>query len=144
VYGLVLPRLGETACRARGYDALIRLGPGTRAGGMRAEDVPAYRHAWSQPGAVHGMIAWYRAMIPALFRRFPRTRIAAPTLLLWGKRDPFLASAMARPSMELCERGRLVVLEEQTHWLHWDAPDQVNALIADWLGAAPEEPPRGG
>ncbi len=145
VYGLVVPRLAERACKARGFRALIRLGPGTRAGGMRAEDVPPYRHAWSRPGAVHGMVAWYRALIPARLRRVPHTRIAAPTLLLWGKRDPFLASAMARPSLALCDRGRLIVLEDQTHWLHWDAPDHVNALIADWLAdAGPEERPRGG
>jgi epoxide hydrolase 4 len=139
VYGLVVPRLGEVACRMRGFRALLRLGPGTRIGGMRAEDVPAYREAWGRPGAVHGMLAWYRAMIPALLRRFPRTRIAAPTLLLWGKRDEFLASAMAGRSIALCDRGRLVMLEDETHWLHWDAPERVNELIADWL-AAPEEP----
>jgi pimeloyl-ACP methyl ester carboxylesterase len=108
---------------------------------MRAKDVPVYREAWGQPGAVHGMLAWYRAMVPALFRRFPRTRIAAPTLLLWGKRDAFLASAMARASIELCDRGQLVMLEDETHWLHWDAPGRVNSLIASWLaGVAPEEP----
>jgi pimeloyl-ACP methyl ester carboxylesterase len=143
VYALVTPRLSERACRACRYQALIRLGPGTRDGGMRAEDASVYRAAWARPGVVHGMIAWYRAMIPALFRRFPHTRIAAPTLLLWGKRDPFLASAMARPSIELCDRGELVMLDHATHWLHWDLPDYVNTRIGDWLaGTGPEEPSR--
>jgi epoxide hydrolase 4 len=142
VGGLVVPGLAEVACRACHFEALIRLGPGTRDGGMRAEDVPVYRAAWGQPGAVHGMVAWYRAMIPALFRRFRRRRIAAPTLLLWGKRDPFLSSAMARPSIALCARGELVMLDDATHWLHWDAPARVNRLIGDWLadGASPEAP----
>jgi pimeloyl-ACP methyl ester carboxylesterase len=133
VYGLVVPRLAEVACRAGRYQALVRLGPGTRRGGMRAEDIPAYRAAWSQPGAVRGMLAWYRAMLPALLRRFPHRWISAPTLLVWGKRDPFLASAMAGPSIKLCDHGQLVMLDEQTHWLHWDAPEIVNPLIADWL-----------
>jgi len=140
VYGLLVPRLAEAACAAREFRALVRLGPGTRAGGMREEDMPPYREAWAQPGAVHGMLAWYRAMIPALMRRFPRTRIAAPTLLLWGKRDPFLASAMAQPSIELCDRGELIMLDE-THWLHWDAPELVSERIAGWL--APDAPGRG-
>lgn len=133
VYALLVPRLSEAACRAGGYRALARLGPGTRAGGMRADDARVYREAWGRPGALHGMLAWYRAMIPALLRRFPRTRIAAPTLLLWGKRDASLSSAMARPSVALCERGELVMLEHETHWLHWDAPERVNELIAGWL-----------
>jgi pimeloyl-ACP methyl ester carboxylesterase len=139
VYALQLPGLAEAACRAGGFAALIRLGPGTRAGGMRPEDLPAYREAWGRPGALHGMLAWYRAMVPALLRRFPRTRIAAPTLLVWGARDRFLASGMARPSVAMCARGELALLEDQTHWLHWDAPERVNRLLVGWLaGDEPE------
>jgi len=143
VYAMVLPRLGEAVCSAYDFEMLVRLGPGTRDGGMRAEDGPVYREAWARPGAVRGMLAWYRAMIPALFRRFPRTRIAAPSLLLWGKRDPFLASSMARPSIELCERGELVMFDDATHWLHWDMPDRINALMAAWLADGTlDGPPR--
>jgi epoxide hydrolase 4 len=133
VYALVVPWLSEAACKLGDFHALERLGPGTRAGGMHAEDRPTYREAWGQPGAVQGMLAWYRAMIPALFKRFPKTRIEAPTLLLWGKRDAFLASWMARPSIELCDHGKLVMLDDETHWLHWDAPERVNPLITSWL-----------
>jgi pimeloyl-ACP methyl ester carboxylesterase len=136
VAALVMPWISPLACRARDYDALKRLGPGTRLGGMRDEDVPLYREAWSQPGAVRGMLNWYRAMLPALLRPFPSTRIAPPTLLLWGGRDAFLSSAMAQPSIEYCDQGELVMLDDLTHWLHWDAPDRVNALIAKWLGSA--------
>lgn len=141
VYGLVVPRLSEAVCKLGDFHALRTLGPGARIGGMRDEDLPAYREAWSQPGAVRGMLSWYRAMLPAMFRRFPHTQIAAPTLLLWGKRDPFLASAMARPSLEPCDRGELVVFDDLTHWLHWDAPERVNPLIASWLADAEPEAP---
>jgi pimeloyl-ACP methyl ester carboxylesterase len=134
VAALAVPWLSEAACKLAGFRALVGLGPGTRDGGMRAADLSRYHEAWGEPGAVRSMLAWYRAMIPALFRRFPNTRIAAPTLVVWGKRDPFLSSAMARPSVDLCDRGELVMLDE-THWLHWDAPDRVNPLIADWLAA---------
>jgi epoxide hydrolase 4 len=133
---LVVPWLSERICAARGHAALIRLGPGTRTGGMRREDLATYQQAWGQPGAVRGMLAWYRAMIPALFRPFPRIRIAAPTRVIWGKRDAFLSSTMAAPSLAHCDRGELVMLDDATHWLHWDAPDRVNALIASWLDGA--------
>ncbi|HWU88622.1 MAG TPA: alpha/beta hydrolase [Kofleriaceae bacterium] len=133
VYALVVPRLSVAACKLHDFRALRLLGPGGRAGGMRDEDVPAYREAWSQPGAVRGMLSWYRAMLPAMFRRFPHTKIAAPALLLWGKHDPFLASAMARPSLEPCERGELLMFDDLTHWLHWDAPERINPLIGSWL-----------
>jgi len=133
---LVVPWLSEVVCKLRGHAALIWLGPGTRTGGMRDEDLATYREAWGQPGAVRGMLAWYRAMIPALFRPFPSTRVTTPTLLIWGKRDAFLSSTMAQPSVELCDHGKLVMLDDETHWLHWDAPDRVNPLITGWLAGA--------
>lgn len=138
VGALVLPWLSEVVCKLRGYHMLIRLGPGTRTGGMRDDELSSYREAWGQPGAVRGMLAWYRAMLPALFRPFPNTRVAAPTLLLWGKRDTFLSSTMAQPSVELCDHGKLVMIDDASHWLHWDAPERVNPLIASWLAGTPD------
>ena len=138
VAALIVPWLSEAVCKLGEFRALVRLGPGTRAGGMRTDDVPSYREAWAQPGAVRGMLAWYRAMVPALFRKFPNTRIGAPTRVVWGARDPFLSRTMAEPSLAHCDRGELVMLDDQTHWLHWDAPDRVNPLIAEWLAAGQE------
>ncbi|HEX2685363.1 MAG TPA: alpha/beta hydrolase [Kofleriaceae bacterium] len=139
VGALVMPWLSERVCKLRNHQMLIRLGPGTRAGGMRDDELSSYREAWAQPGAVRGMLSWYRAMLPALARPFPRTRVMAPTLLLWGKRDPFLSSTMAQPSVELCDHGKLVMLDDATHWLHWDAPERVNPLIANWLAGMPDD-----
>jgi len=140
VGALVMPWLSERVCKLRGHHLLVRLGPGTRIGGMREDELPSYREAWLQPGAVRGMLSWYRAMLPALLRPFPRTRILAPTLLLWGKRDEFLSSTMAEPSVELCDHGKLVMMEDATHWLHWDAPERVNPLITGWLAGTPDTP----
>lgn len=118
---------------ARSEYAMFELtGPGTRVGGMRAEDREPYHAAWSKPGAMRGMFGWYGAIGPRLLGNFPNTRIAPPTLLIWGKRDPALSLALAQPSIDHANHGKLVVLDE-THWVHWDVPDQVNRMILDWL-----------
>jgi pimeloyl-ACP methyl ester carboxylesterase len=118
--------------RRNDYAMFEFIGPGTRKGGMRAEDRGPYREAWSQPGAMRGMFGWYGAIGPRLVGNFPKTRIAPPTLLIWGKRDPALSLALAQPSIDHADHGKLVVLDE-THWVHWDVPDHVNPMILDWL-----------
>jgi pimeloyl-ACP methyl ester carboxylesterase len=79
------------------------------------------------------MLHWYRAAL----RNPPDTprdvRIRVPTLIIWGARDKFLDREMAEPSRELCDNGRLVVLEEATHWVQHEEPEQVNALILNHL-----------
>ena len=104
---------------------------------MRSEDVGPYHEAWGQPGALRGMFGWYRAIGPRLIGNFPSVRIAPPTLLIWGKHDPALSLALARPSIDYCDHGKLIVRDE-THWVHWDVPDHVNPLILGWLGGASE------
>ena len=130
-----LPWLPEAALRARDWagatGALVGSG---RPGLFSAADLDRYREAWSQPGAIGAMLNWYRAAV----RRPPRLprdpRVAVPTLLLWGARDVALSRAMARPSIELCDRGRLVLFEEATHWVQHEEAGRVNDLLIDFLG----------
>ena len=35
--------------------------------------------------------------------------------------------------LELCDRGRLVIVEGATHWLHLEEPARVNAEIINFL-----------
>ena len=89
----------------------------SRPGTFSEEELDQYRKAWSQPQAYHSMINWYRAMLqnpPSL----PASRtITVPTLMIWGAQDKFLSREMAQQSIDRCENGRLVYIEEATHWL---------------------------
>ncbi len=93
--------------------------------------------AWSQPGALTAMIRWYRAgllmMKPRRRKQQPPRKIGVPTLLLWGVKDRFLGKEMAQPSIDRCSDGRLVFLEEATHWLQHEEPERVNSLLLDFL-----------
>jgi pimeloyl-ACP methyl ester carboxylesterase len=58
--------------------------------------------------------------------------IAAPTLVLWGERDPFLSRRLLnhfRPWVPDLRIERLAT----SHWIQNDAPVQVNALLADFF-----------
>jgi pimeloyl-ACP methyl ester carboxylesterase len=106
-----------------------------------AADLAAYRQAWRRPGRLRGMLNWYRAAVRRALRGgTPDVPITAPTLVLWGARDAALSRRMAAPSADLCTDGRLVVLEEATHWVQHDAPETVTRHLLDHLDGAPDRP----
>ena len=69
----------------------------------------------------------------------PRTpddpRVHLPSLLIWGARDHFLNRELATASASLCEGGRMVLIDEATHWVHHEEPDRVNRLLLDFLAS---------
>ncbi len=112
-----------------GERALLRSScPGT----FSAEDLAQYRTAWSQPGALTAMINWYRA----LFRtraRFPDKTVHVPTRILWGERDAFLLTEMARESLRYCTNAELFTFPSATHWLQHEEPARVSELMIDFF-----------
>lgn len=98
------------------------------------DDLAVYREAWQQPGAIRGMINWYRAALRLVGAPLPRTPIRVPVHLIWGKRDRFLGWQMARPSIERCAEGELTFLDDATHWLHHEQPERVSELMLEWFG----------
>jgi len=105
----------------------------SRSGTFSDEDIVRYKEAWSQPRAVRSMIHWYRAALRARPRQPKNPRVSVPTLLIWGAQDRFLGKEMAQASIDLCDRGRLELLAEATHWVHLEEPERVNRLLVDFL-----------
>jgi epoxide hydrolase 4 len=135
VFFFQLPWLPEALLRLRDGRLLARAMVATsRPGTFSERQITAYRSAWSQPRAIGSMINWYRAL---LWRRpavHTGSRISVPTLLLWGARDAFLSRDMARPSVELCDDGRLLVFEDATHWVHHEELDRVCESMVAFFG----------
>jgi epoxide hydrolase 4 len=102
-------------------------------------DLELYTQAWSQPGALTGMINYYRAAL----RRSPRktlaqmTPIAAQTLVIWGMRDRHLGSELAEPAPEWVPNVQVERIPEATHWVQHEAPERVNELLVDFFNDAP-------
>jgi pimeloyl-ACP methyl ester carboxylesterase len=79
------------------------------------------------------MLNWYRAFLWTRPSRPQSIRITVPTRLIWGVHDMALGREMAQPSIDLCDDGELIFLDDATHWVHHDEPDRVNALLAEFL-----------
>jgi len=134
IFFFQLPWLPEALFSAfqfrAGSRALLR---SSRHGTFSAEDLVEYRAAWSQPGALTGMIHWYRA----LFRyrtKFPDRTVRVPTRILWGERDAFLLSEMAHESLRYCADAELYTFRNASHWLLHEEPARVSELLVEFFG----------
>jgi pimeloyl-ACP methyl ester carboxylesterase len=102
------------------------------------EDLIEYKKAWSQRGAVTGMLNWYRSVFRSglrytFGRKSPVRRVIVPTLMLWGKKDVALSEEMVQPSIDLCDDGKAVLFEKSTHWVQHDEADAVNKNLIEFL-----------
>lgn len=130
IFFFQLPLLPELAVRALNW----RMPANAMSDSLTDEDLDRYRAAWSQPGAITAMINWYRAGALRNASASPVGRITVPTLMIWGKRDPHLMWQMAPPSIALCDKGRLELIDDATHWVQWERPERVNRLLLGHFG----------
>ncbi len=127
-----LPRLPEWVSRRNDYAAWVAATQGgARDGAFSAADMDQYRTAWDQPGAVTGMLNWYRAIRHT--DAPPRQQVESPTLVIWGEQDQALIPEMAPASVDFCETGRLERFPDATHWIPHERPDELTELLLGHL-----------
>jgi pimeloyl-ACP methyl ester carboxylesterase len=131
-----LPWLPERALGRHSHDLLVRtLRRTSRPGTFSDEDLALYRAAWARPGALTGMLHWYRAALRARPSPPASPRVPVPTLMIWGTKDLVLGRDLVPPSLDFCDQGRVVYLEEATHWVAHEEPEAVSRLLVEHFGA---------
>ncbi len=134
-----LPWLPEALLGARGARRLLQLmRRSTAPGSCSEEDLAVYREAYLAPGALRGMLAWYRAAVRRRARP-GQDPVQPPTLLLWGRRDQALGEELARPSIDRCREGELVLVEDAGHFVALDAWPTVNRELLRFLSPLHED-----
>jgi len=100
--------------------------------GFRSPDIDRNVEALSEPGALTAGLNWYRANVR--FTRSPRLpNVAAPTMGIWGSKDVALTEQQMRRSGEFVDGPFRYERIEAGHWMQLTRPDQVNALLRDFL-----------
>ena len=134
VFAFQIPRLPEYFLQKNDWRNAVRVLRGSgKIHTFTNEDIAEYKKAWSQPGAMTAMINWYRAVMRHRPKLSRGSRVKVPTLMLWGMQDVALSHRMARPSMDYCEDGKLVIFEDATHWVQHDEAESVNQLLIEFL-----------
>lgn len=129
-----VPVLPELGMRLQNYAPLAKAITSTaRKGAVSAEDVARYREAWSRKGAMNAMINYYRAIYRRRFPDMARYRIKPPTMLIWGMKDIYGEPELVEASIAMCDNGRMVRLDNATHWTLADEPERITELLLEFL-----------
>lgn len=98
------------------------------------EDVGRYVAALARPGALSAALEYYRQALRRGFHAVSPLRIVqAPTLVLWGDRDPALGPETVEGlGAWVCDLT-LLRFPEAGHWLNQQEPERVNAALLDFL-----------
>ncbi|MBO6719532.1 MAG: alpha/beta hydrolase [Rhizobiaceae bacterium] len=113
---------------------------------MDEDEAAAYRDAWSEPGALTGMLNWYRASpvaVPEPGGPAPEKSVLdlpaeamtvhMPHLVLWGEEDialrPSCIEGLDRYAPQLTVRR----VAGTGHWILHEKPDEVAAAIAGFV-----------
>lgn len=108
-----------------------------------AAERAAYLDEWRQPGAMTAMLNWYRAsaiVVPAMdetpdrpaFLDAPFPPLKMPTLVIWGTQDKALLPVQL-DGLDALVPDLTVRRIDAGHFVTWEAPDQVNTAMLDWL-----------
>lgn len=119
--------------------------PGLAAGYFDDADAAAYLAAWSQPGAVEGMVNYYKAMAMAP----PHSKTGAPaavppidearltvrpqTQIIWGMRDRFLLPQCLEGIERFVPDVRIHRIADAGHWVLHERPEEVMAVMDRFL-----------
>lgn len=57
-----------------------------------------------------------------------------PTLVIWGRRDPYLPVALAERQHEAFPSARVEILDGSGHWPFMDDPERTEQLVVEFLG----------
>jgi pimeloyl-ACP methyl ester carboxylesterase len=123
---------------------------GMREGTLNKTQQLAYQQVWAVPGAVNGMLQYYRAMpqlapsekasdgkgeqvITTTQMKIPNIRIDCPTLLLWGEQDQAFVKENIDGIEDYVPNLRVKRFPNASHWLQHELPDEVNREIDDFL-----------
>lgn len=105
---------------------------------------PAWRRAISwylDENPIDGMMAYYKAnySAPPYSQQRPTGYIyGVPTLIVWGTEDEYFAPAVLDGlTRYFAAPLRLATVPGAGHWVHQDAPQQVNREIRSWLALLP-------
>ncbi|MFP7169961.1 alpha/beta hydrolase [Terribacillus sp. 7520-G] len=130
--------VSERSLAANDYRGLtMALTKFSQAGTFSPLDVDHYKEAWAKPGALTGMLNWYRALTEKNnFTRYAEkdaVMVHVPTKIIWGIKDQFLLKKLAQESTKFCTDYELVYVDDATHWVHHEQPEIVNRLLKEFL-----------
>src|SRR5262245_31448018 len=131
-----LPWVPEATARLGNWGLLAKnLRDTSRAGTFPDADLDYYRSAWDHDGAMGAMINWYRASSRYPYSASGDGRVRLPTRIVWGMKDAFFESRMARLSAQHCSDVSVLEVANAGHWILHEEPELTSRQMIDFFRA---------
>ena len=128
-----IPILPEKILSGRDFKNTAEVLKGSsRDGTFTENDIKEYKQAWSKPGALSGMLNWYRA-ISSSMKHISKEKIEVPVKIIWGEQDRFLSKRLAEESLKFINAASVTWIKDATHWVNQEEADIVNKEILKFL-----------
>ena len=144
IFAFQLPWLPERLLAAGDYRTVGEmLADTTTPDAFTDADIRRYKDAMTRSGSMTGPVNYYRAGVRENAERTlrsllpgaetPRRTVDVPTLLVWGEDDVALSTELVDGHDEYVADLRVERLPAASHWVQADAPEQVTALLVEFL-----------
>ncbi|WP_374472683.1 alpha/beta fold hydrolase [Phenylobacterium sp.] len=130
-----LPWLPEAMLTAGQARAIRRAFHGMAVDKSRFPDAVLDHYAANalKPGAMRAMVNWYRAAVRYRIQERDWPVIDTPTLVVWGEEDSALGLETLDGTDAYVADLTIRRLPQVSHWVQQEAPEQVNAILGEWL-----------
>jgi pimeloyl-ACP methyl ester carboxylesterase len=138
----------ERVLSENGFERLLKMFNATADGqcALNDDDIPRYREAWSQAGALACALNLYRAspLYPptpedpgaAALKLDPAAlTVRVPTLVIWGEGDTALGTVLLEGLDDLVPDLRIERIPGASHWVIHEQPRAVSAAMRRFLAA---------
>ena len=132
----ILPGVSEIILGLAGPERMIR---GLASNFFDPKHIERFREQYRTQTEFHG---FQRAILSTLRNRtvdgFPKVyqrlgKLDVPVLLIWGRNDQTLPLEQSRCILSTVPRAEFHVIEDCGHIPHYEKPDEVNSILADFL-----------
>jgi pimeloyl-ACP methyl ester carboxylesterase len=131
-----LPGLPERAMIRNGARAIRQAfhGMAVDKSNFTPDVLDRYARDAQRPGAITGMINWYRAAFRLQGKLAgPWPVIETPTLIIWGEEDTALGVELLDGTDAHVRDLTIRRLPGVSHWVQQEAPEKVGAILRAWL-----------
>ena len=103
------------------------------------EIIEAYKYTFAKQGALTAPLNYYRNMENYYRNTDSSTiektssKIAVPTLIIWGTEDKALDKPIAELSAAMCENAQIEWVANTGHWVQMEEPALANQLIRNYF-----------
>ncbi|MGD1897719.1 MAG: alpha/beta fold hydrolase, partial [Phormidesmis sp.] len=130
-----LPAIPERMLKKNNYKAIraVFRDSAINPNAFTEKDLDALVEAAAKPGALTGMLNYYRNLSIKTLKQKTEGKLTVPTLMIWGEEDAALGKELSEGTEDYVADLTLRYIPNCSHWVQQEQPVLVNQYIREFL-----------